>query len=50
VAVLMQLVNMEGDAAGLITSLVQSLVAISIYYSLSGLLSKQERSAAGARQ
>ena len=50
VAVLMQLVNMEGDAAGLITSLVQSLFAISMYYSLSGLLSKQEGRAPGARR
>ena len=50
VAVLMQLVNMEGDAAGLVTSLVQSVFAISIYYSISGLFSKQKNRSRSAQR
>jgi hypothetical protein len=39
----MNLINLEGDAAGILTSLFQSLVAISIMFWLVKFLSKHRR-------
>jgi hypothetical protein len=50
VAVLMQLTNMEGEAAGLMTSLFQSMLAISIYYALSEFFAKQKSRARNAQR
>ena len=43
VAAMMNFINMEGDAAGILTSLFQSLAAISIMFWLMRLLSKNRR-------
>jgi hypothetical protein len=41
-AVMMQLINVEGDAAGLLTTLFQSIVAIACLFWFFGLVSKQK--------
>jgi hypothetical protein len=43
IAAMMTLINMEGDAATILTSLFQSLIAISMMFWLIGILSKRER-------